>query len=120
MISKQMLSNGQDRIKTDLSRICTKVIHIENQIRKGVRTGWNGREQGCIWVGQSFIYSMFSAKHRRTNCNFSDSASLQSDILPQVITPNDNPPLDEFVRHVKDSGYEEGKILHTARHNALH
>ena len=35
-------------------------------------------------------------------------------------TTEDNLPLDMFVRHVQDSGYEEGDILHPARHNALH
>ena len=58
--------NGPGHIQTDLIRIRTKVIHIENQLRKGLRTGWNGREQGDIWVGQWFIYSMFSARHCRT------------------------------------------------------
>ena len=119
-LATQLFPNGPGHIETDLNRICTKVIHIENQIRKGVRTGWNGREQGGIWVGQWFVYSMFSARHRRTVCDFPGSASLQDDSLPQVITSEDHSPLDKFVRHVQNSGYEEGDILHPARHNALH
>ena len=53
---------------------------------------------------------MFSANHCRTVNEFPDSASLQGNILPQVIAPNDNRPLDKFVRNVEDR----------SRHNALH
>ena len=63
---------------------------------------------------------MFSAQHRRTVQDLSDSALLQGDSLPQVIVSEDNPPLDMFVRHGEDSDYEESDILHPARHNALH
>ena len=63
---------------------------------------------------------MFSDRHRETVSEFPSSASLQGAQLPKVIASETNPPLDKFVRHVHDSGYEEGKILHPARHNALH
>ena len=94
--------NGPGHIETDLNRICTKVIHIENQIRRGVRTGWNGREQGGVWVGQWLVYSMFSARDHRAVRNFPNSASLEGDSLPQVIASEDNPSLNFFVRHVQD------------------
>ena len=93
-LADQLFPNGLGHIETDLNRICTKVIHIENQIRKGVRTGWNGREKGGVWVGQWFVYSMFTARHRRSICDFPNNASLEGDSLPQVIASEENPSLD--------------------------
>ena len=63
---------------------------------------------------------MFSTRHRRTVCDFPDSASLQGDDLSNVIASEDNPSLDTFVRNVEDSGYKGAEILHPSRHNALH
>ena len=63
---------------------------------------------------------MFTARHRRVIRDFPNSASLEEDSLPQVIASEENPSLDFFVRHVQDSGYEGGDIVHPARHNALH
>ena len=120
ILADQLFPNGLRHIETDLNRICTKVIHIENQIRKGVRTGWNGREKGGLWVGQWFVYTMFTGRHRRSIFDFPNSASLEGASLPHVIASEENPSLDVFVRHVQESGYEEGDILHPARHNALH
>ena len=92
LLATQLFPNGPGHIETDLNKRCTKIIHIENQIRKGVRIGWNRREQGGIWVGQWFVYSMFSARCRRTIRDFPDSALLQGDSLPQIIASEDNPP----------------------------
>ena len=109
-------------IETDLKKICQKIIHFENKIRNdGVRTGWNGRkEKAGVWVGQWFLYTMVSDRHRMTVDEFPSWASLQDGQLPEVIASDSNPPLDKFVQHVHDSGYDEGEILHPLRHNALH
>ena len=65
-----------------------------------------------------------------TQCSLHDNAGpfaisptvhrWRGDSLPQVIASEDNPSLDFFVRHVQDSGYKGGDIVHPARHNALH
>ena len=51
---------------------------------------------------------------------FPSRASLQDAQLPKVIVSDRNPPLDKFVQHFHDSGYDAGEILHPLRHNALH
>ena len=40
-------------------------------------------------------------------------------ILPLIVSPEHKLPLEKFVRHVKDSGYE-GELLHPKHHNSLH
>ena len=97
-----------------------KSVHIKNKIREGVCTGWNGQDEGGVWVGQWYLYTMFSDRHRRTVSKFPNSASLQGANLPKVIASEDNPSLDTFVWHVQDSGYDGAGILHPLRHNALH
>ena len=37
-LATQLFPNGPEHTESGLNKICTKVIHIENQIRKGVRT----------------------------------------------------------------------------------
>ena len=118
-LSQQLFPDGvPESIETDLNKICNKVINIENQIKKGVRTGWKGCEEGGIWVGQWFIYTMFSDRHRRTVSQYPNGKSLRKS-LPGVVGQNENPPLKDFVCHVADSNYK-GPILHPTRHNSLH
>ena len=67
------------------------------------------------YLGWTMIYLLYVlCQTSQDRSRFLRQCIVQGDILLQVITPNDNPPLDEFVRHAKNSGYEEGEILHHA------
>ena len=128
---KDLFSEKNPPLETDLKRICTKIVHFESKIKnQGIRTGWKGRKGHCqerkgqdnggVWVGAWFLYTMLSDLHRKTVHDFPSTASLWSTNMPNVIDSEDNPPIEHFVQHVHDSGYKHGKILHPTRHNALH
>ena len=78
-------------------------------------------------MGQWWIRTFFCDKHRRTVSDYPDSKLLgwnkkaenpKKQILPLVISPSNNPPLSNFIRHVAD-GDNRDQIPHPTRHNAL-
>ena len=47
-----------------------------------------------------------------------ESKEKEKQIHPLVISPTNNPPLSDFIRHVAD-GCNSDQIPHPTRHNAL-
>lgn len=111
----------------NIEQIFNKRIRVNNLIKIGVYTGWADFQNhpGGLWVGQWFLWTFLTDEHRFTVDKFGHAQSLKGNheesglpLLPNVLNPDANPPLFDFIRHVCRRG-RLTEIQEPLRQNAL-